>query len=585
MRAWALSALVTGSILFTAGVRAETEGESPEDKIYEEKKAAAQAKLLAEHKEMFNKLEQTKEQLKTTRAEVFKPGTASITIDEETKPVAEPATIEEALDLKTRVRDEYEISPDDFKIDEHDRWSINLSDFRFDQPQYISSDIRQGTDKTWFGFTFTITNPTPKPRRISPTFVACTNKGVFNQSVGGLVPERILADSLGRPLPESEDLHDKELASQNIAPLESALRLSDFTLDPATGKSQLSPLATFQPGQTRWGAALWSNFSNEFTELKVVVHGLCNSHRYDEKMRRVLVLTFERMKDEFNVQRAELKYKDKRWEYLWMWDQDISVPIPSDAKDPQIKAQKLTTPAGAEKLAWAFPFVIKNSTRANQDIAVMSVAFACNIEVDVGGAKVPVEVRVTDDGRSTIYKTQLLKGLGKESVKDRYLSKTFTDGSKTQAERNTVTLESGKSLDENWAVFDESDVDWDFVKLQIESALTEKVDKKALAKQTWEDTVKRVAPDDKDLAGKNPGILYDPRRRLTDDEFTQVKEQVSKALPAAVDAAKSKKTVVAYFNCISGLSSGTYRISRSYRQPGVVDESWLKAWEELDKAP
>ena len=102
-------------------------------------------------------------------------------------------------------------------------------------------------------------------------------------------------------------------------------------------KAPPEPMATFEPGQTRWGVALWPDFNNEFTELRIIVHGLSNAHRYDEKQRRVLLLSFTRNDDEFHVQRSQLVYRGKEWEYLWMWDQDISVPIPNDAKDPQIK--------------------------------------------------------------------------------------------------------------------------------------------------------------------------------------------------------------------------------------------------------
>jgi len=302
----------------------------------------------------------------------------------------------------------------------------------------------------------------------------------------------------------------------------------------------------------------------------------------------VLLLTYERIDDEFNVQRSELKLKDRRWEYLWMWDQDIGVPIPADAKDPQIKVQTLKTPAGSDKLAWAFPFVVKNSTRNTQPFAINSVSFVLPVEVDVGGTKIPVEVKVVDDGRSTIYKAQLLKALGKESPKDRFelnKEKEKTEGSKTQIQRRSITIEAAHPLEELMAAFDESDVDWDDVRMQVESALTEKLDKKAAAKANWEQVVKS-APADKqaDLLKRDPGFLYDPRRQLTDDEYKALQEQVKKGLAGAIDAAKAKKTVVAYFDCLSGLSSGKYRVSRSYRQPGIVDESWLKAWEELDKA-
>ncbi len=557
-----------------------------QDEEYLKKKQAAQQSVLEEYKKLKDGKEQKVSELATQRQKAGELGSAKVTIDEETKDVAEPATAEAALGLKQPVRDLYEVNPDDFTIYEHERWALNQSDFHCDPPQYIITDKTQGSTQKWFGFTFTLTNSTDKKRRVAPQFVAYTNKGVFNFAVGGFAPERILADAMRKPLVYSDSLQDKDLLSQGATPLEPAAFLATYAFDPVKGTSQLSPLATFEPGQTRCGAALWTNFSDEFTQLKIVVHGLTNAHRYDEKMRRVLVLTYERLDDEFNVQRVELKLKDLRWEYLWMWEQDISVPIPADAKDPQIKVQPTKTPSGADKLMWAFPFVLKNSTRNTQPLAINTVSFACPMEVDVAGAKVPVEVKIVDDGRSTIYKSQFLKALNKDAPKDRFeLNKLPEEGVRTLTQRRTTSLDSGKALDELLAVFDEADVNWDDVKIQIESTLSEKIDKKAAAKAEWEQIVKQVAPDKPDLLAKNPGYLYDPRRQLTEDEFKAVREQISKGLAAAIEVAKAKKAVVAYFNCDSGLSGGTYRVSRSYRQPGVVQEEWLKAWEELDKAP
>jgi hypothetical protein len=330
--------------------------------------------------------------------------------------------------------------------------------------------------------------------------------------------------------------------------------------------------------------AVWSSFSDEFVELKVLVRGLCNTHRYEEKMRRVMILTFSRNDDEFDIHRTLLKYEDKRFDFIWAWDQDISVPLPADAKDPQLKVQQLTTPAGATKLMVAFPFVLKNSTRTPQDISIKTVSLKVKEEVEVGGVKIPLEVRIVDDGFSSIYKAQMLKSLTKESPKDRFLFKPIEEGSMTRVQRRTITLDPAKELPETWVVVDEADVDWNDVRLQVESELTLKFDKKTAAESQWANLAKTIAPNDAELAKKNPGFLYDPRRRLTEEEFTQVKEQVVKGLAAGIDAAKSKKLIRAEFDCVSGLSSGTYGINRTYRKPGVVDAAWLTEWEAWYKA-
>ena len=586
------------------------DGIAQDDKDYIAKVQADKAKQLQAMKEGYDKLANTAKELQDKREKTLEIlGKADVTVDEDTKSVEEPKSMEGSLGMKEgrRVRDAYEVSPDDFDIASHEIWSINVSDFKFDPPQYVTGGLHYGSDKTWFGFTFSITNTTSKRRRIAPTFTAITNKGVYNMAVSGFVAERMMADSLFRPLGNSGTLSDKEMLSQRVMPVESFIALGTSALDPETGLTKPSNMletggATFEPGQTRTGAVIWTNFSNEFTELKIVVSGLTNAHHYGsqmltaagstdlpkvnndgEKMRRVLVLTFDRRDDEFDIHRSELKYKDKRFEYVWMWDQDISIPLPADAKDPQIKTQQVKIGA-TQKLMWGFPFTIRNSTRYNQEISINSIAFVCPVEVDVGGTKVPVNVKVVDDGNSTIYKMALMKAIQKDSPRDRFESKTAPEDAELRVERRKYTFEPGKGLEtELWAAFDEKDVDWDSVRTDIETILTEKLDKKAVAKDTWEKVAQAIAPDNKDLLQKNPGFMYDPRRRLTEDEFTQVKDQVSKGISAAIDAAKAKKTVVAYFDCTSKLSTGSYRISRSYRLPGVVDDTWLKAWEDLDK--
>ena len=553
--------------------------------VYYRKLREIDAANLAARNAGYKAIEEKKKEWAAAREKANQPQTAEVIVDDQKITVTEPTTVEEALGFKgdRRVRDLYEFSPDDYEVAVRDRWAINISDFKFDRPRYITADMTPGSSKTWFGFTFSITNSSTKPRRISPVFTAITNKGAFNVSSGGFLPERMFADTMERPLGGSLRLEDKELASQNIAPLESVVEM--LTGGPEKTPGNLKPGYTFEPGQTRWGAAVWSEFNNDFTELKIAVQGLTNSHKYDEKMQRVLVLSFERNSDGFNVNQSYLKYTGKKWEYSWIWDQDITVPVPAEAKDPQIKIQQLKTPAGFERYVWAFPFEIKNSTRVNQEISIMSVSFVCPVEVDVGGIKVPVEVRVVDEGTSSIYKAAMLKDLGAEMVKNRFQNKALIDGSKTQVERNRIMIETGKAADKNWAIFDQNDVDWSNAIDQIEGFLSRGQDKAALSKQYWENAVKTAAKDNPKLLEKNPGYLYNPRRALNDDELKSVKEQILKAIPDAVEKAKTKKTVIAYFNSVSGMSTGEFRVSRSYRKPGVVEEDWLKGWEDSEKKP
>lgn len=556
--------------------------ETPEEEAaaLRKKKQAADKKTFEKREERVKEVEALIKDLKAQREERSKPLTAEVTIDENKIEIKEARTMEEALGFTgdRRVRDAYEISPDDFEISVHERWSLNATDFKFERPQYITAEVMPGSHKTWFGFLVAITNSNIKPRRITPLFTAVTDRGTSSMATGGYIPERLLANSTFRPLSGGETAADKEYLSQGTTPLESVVDL----LSSGKAEGEVKGSQTFEPGQTRHGAILWSDFDNNFSTLSIVVHGLSNAHKYEENLRRVLVLTFERQGDGINVARSELKYIGKKWEYLWMWDQEIVIPVPADPSKPQIKAEKLQTPSGGERYVFAFPFEIKNSTKVNQELSVRSVSFVCPVEVDVGGAKVLVNVRVNDDGALTIYKAQLLKGLGAESTHNRFQNKSLPEGSMTQIERNKVTIETGKSLSENWAVFDASDIDFGDAVAQVEDTLSRGFDKQQLSKQYWETLVKTVANGDPKLLEKNPGYLYNPRRSLNEEELKSVKEQIVKAFPDAVEKAKSKKTVTAIFDAVSGLNSGERRISRSYRKPGVADE-YLKAIEDLEK--
>ena len=613
MRLRLLSVLVLGLCVMAYKARAAEEvkilelenlpaNADPDDVKFLKEKQQKRQEVMAERKKLEEQLAAKRKELSDKRDELAKTQEIVTEVGGQEIKGPEPRSMEDVLnsvadkpDPNRRVRDAYELSPEDMPLVVQDRWSLNLTDFRFDRPQYITED-RILKAKKWWGFTFSITNTTPKTRRITPTFVAMTNKGVFNYSVGGFVPERRLADSLLRPLGDSPDLEDKELLNAQVSPLESQTHVMGYAFDPAKGAWKIDPQGNFEPGQTRWGAALWSNFSDDFTELKIVVRGLTNAYRYDDKLNyddkdtedhphriketRALVLSFTRNADEFHAYSSELKFGEKRWEYLWAWDQCVNVPYPADAKDPQLKVMTLKTPAGAEKLAWAFPFTLNNPTRSSQNLAIIDIAFVCDVQVEAGGAKVPLEVRVLDDGRSSIYKAQVLKTLGKEAIKDRFQFAPVEEGGQTLAQRRKVTLEPAKALDETWAIFDEADVDWGDVKLQVESALTCALDKKAAAAQAWEKIAKEHQDQEKDLLQKNPGFLYDPRRPLSAEDFEQVKAQVLKALPEALEQAKSKKTVVAYFDCVSGMSTGCYRVKRCYAKPGVAEAGWLTLWDK-----
>jgi hypothetical protein len=603
------------------------------DAYLAKKKAIREERAKIEADELQKNAEKIKA-LQDEDAKLAVPATDNVTVDGETIQVKQPEKVEEVIGKKT-VRDIYEISTEDFDIEVHDRWSLNKNDFLMDDPQYIVVDGKAGDPVKYWGFTFSIKNTTTKSRRIMPVFAAVTNKGVFSYQTGGFLPQRMAADSMYRPLTESADARDKKLLSENVAPLESVGALATELLGEG-GATKLAvppePVATFQPGQTRWGIALWRDFDDEFTELKILVHGLTNAHRYNEKLRRVLVLSFSRNDDEFDVERTQLVYLGKEWSYQWMWEQDTTVPVPEDPKAPQIMDKTLATPSGAQRPLWLCPFRVTNSTPEAQKLKIHAIRFCLpvseqgkpvqGIEVDVGGQKAYVEVQIVDDGRSSIYKAQLLRELAKSDPAKEAQRFAAQPDKVIKDEGMTHTIEPGKALD-LLGVFDPNDIDWASVREQVEAQLTLAMDKVAASDKNF----KEVSAASPDLAKKGQIPLYNPSRDLTCDrvalkdgraftgmlgrnddqvvildtkdqgrlefgraevekvekgEMSLVKEQVLAALPAALEAAKKKKQVVAVLDAESGLSTGQFRISRSYRQPGKIEESWLKAWEEAE---
>ncbi|MBI3831969.1 MAG: hypothetical protein HY291_20775 [Planctomycetes bacterium] len=574
------------------------------------------------------------QKLNAERAEkIDKMGSAeTTTIDGQKVTVNEPKDSETALGLKKPVRDHYEISPEDFELYQYERWSLNAADFRFDKPGYVIDDIRSGHGKRWFVFSYSITNSTAKTQRIAPVFIAVTENGVFSPEAGGLVPQRYVSDSIQHPLADSTDVRDTKWSAEGVIPLESVSSM--LTRQLKDGEFKLDPMQTFLAGQTRWGAAVWPEFNDQFTELKIVVHGLSNAHKFDRKQRRVLVLTFNRNDDEFNVERSNLVYKSKQWEYLWAWDQDISVPVPADPADPQIKDKAIKTPSGVERLLVSFPYTIDNSSGTDQTLTLKEIRFVlrgakagdkyAGFDISVGDQKINLdEVPLVDDGRSTIYKAQYLRDAGKAAPGPD--TNRFAPAVETSKQPGGMVfkIENGKKLEGRLGVFDvSSDVDWRWVREQVEDRLTLAVDKKALADKF----IKEHAGDAKLPEGGIPG--YIPRRTLTDDtvtlasghsysgevtrdddafvnvttrdgaqlefkkgevktvekgEMAKVKEQILAAVPAALEALKKDKKVFAYFTCEAGLSTGQYRIARSYHQPGVIQDDWLKAWETLEQ--
>jgi len=567
--------------------------------------------------------EDSKKKIDTT---VKTQATGEVKVDEDTLKFTEPLSQAEAIGRKTVVDEKrpWDVNPQDFDIYQYERWSLNESDFIQDAPVYMALPDRYSHPVKYFAFTYKVSNSTAKARRIGPVFIAITDHNSFSPVSTGFQPLEVLARSSFSPRVGVDNAADKLGLADKLTPLEDVPSMSAYSLKDGAYKEfqAKDPVLNFEAGQMRQGAAIWRNFDDRFNELKIVVHGLGNAHKFDKRLRRVLVLNYYRNDDEFDVQRSELTYKGKSWEYTWMWDQEIEVPAPADAKDNQIKDIELATPAGGKRLVWSFPYTISNSSGTEQTITVKEVRFVLrNIEIEVAGQKVNLEVHVVDDGKSTIYKAQLLREIS-QSVPPKDTNRFAPDAEKAKIEGLTYKIEIDKKIAPRPAVFDVNDVDWNMVRDQCEIALFENLDKKASSDKKWSEINKDAKDNEKvplyeahrtltpDTVTLNDGrvftgdVVYDSdlvvglnsptEGKLEFDkktevksvelgEFSKVKEQVLKKIPDALAAQKKAKQVVAFFNCFAGISSGTYRVSRSYRQRVDPAKGWEKEWEQVLK--
>ncbi|MCX7803651.1 MAG: hypothetical protein N3A38_00540 [Planctomycetota bacterium] len=482
-------------------------------------------------------LEEFKKKLQDENAKLQEVKSMEVAIDEDKLTVKEPATPEEAIG-RSRIRDIFEIAPEDFDILTHDRWSLHMHDFKCDNFVLVDENLAPAPGRTWLALSFTITNSTDKPRAICPKFTLMTNKGAIRHHMGGFVPTRILSESVLKDLESPVDM---------------------FAFFRKEG-DRLVPRQHFEPGAVRHGACVFPVEDQEFfmfNEAQLLVDGLNNAYKYDRKLKRTLVLTFEREGAEFFPHRVGFKYRGKRWEWVWMWDQDITVSLDG------IMDRKLKTPNERDKFLWAARWEQSNSTGVPQAIKVKEVRMLLPMKVDVGGTQVEINAEVVDDGKSTIHKAAYMKDAGMDFKTDRLLAATIKPGDRI----------SGT------AIFDGADVDFDKAFDDIETLLTLRLDRDGEAKSKAE----KVKPMDPEKKVSLPFNLYTARRVLTAEEREAVRTQVLAQVEPAVQGLKARKAVTLSFKAESGLATGERTIKRYYRKPGKIEEDWLKAWEELGR--
>ncbi len=482
-------------------------------------------------------LEEFKKSILEENAKLQEVKSTEVAIDDDKLTVKEPATPEEAIG-RSKIRDIFEITPDDFDILTHERWSLHMHDFKCDNFVLVDENLAQIRGRTWLAICFSITNSTDKPRAICPKFTLMTNKGAIRHHMGGFVPTRILSDSVLKELESPVDM---------------------FAFFRKEGNN-LVPMQRFEPGAVRHGACVFPVEDQEFfmfNEAQLLVDGLNNSYKYDKKLKRTLVLTFEREGAEFFPHRVGFKYRGKRWEWIWMWDQDISVSLEG------IMDRKMKTPNERDKFLWAVNWEQSNSTGTPQPIKISEVRMLLPMKIEVGGAQLDIRAEVVDDGKSTIHKAAYMKEAGMDHKTERLMSATIKPGDKV----------SGT------AIFDGADVDFEKVFEDVETLLTLRLDRDAEAKAKAE----KAVPMNPDRKVSLPFSLYTARRTLTPEEREAVRTQVLAQVEPAVQGLKARKTMTLAFRAESGLATGERAITRSYRKPGKIEEDWLRAWEGLEK--
>jgi hypothetical protein len=465
--------------------------------------------------------------------------------------VKEPASQEEVVG-REKMANPWDGSEQDYHIEKHEIWSLRPEDLRVWRPSRITIerplgarapyevvDLVPRTKRTVFRDAFVVlpfelTNSTDKDLLICPHMWIVSENLRFTPEIGGFIAQQDVENAMHRDMLSTTDL-------------------VGYDADPSPDK--VRAVQAFRAGDTHSGVAVFPTPDPDINRMTLVVEGLNNTYRFDRRQKRVLAIEFEHAGDEFYPFRESVQYRGKDWMWLWMWYEEMQAAPPERYEFP-------TPTEKRQKALWAYQVTLTNHTREPQPLEIRLF----NTVVETRAMGVNVEVEFIDDGESTIHKARVMEEMAQPFKGDRFF-------------KGTIEPEEVKVFP---VIFDEEDIAWDRVYEQVRAGLMWDEDaQKGLSigygEEPLEPGMASFIPDAEKL-GRVLKMMKDVR--LTPEKKKRIREEITAGLAEAFAGERSEMRLTANVTAVSGVASGTFRIRRSYRKPGVIEPDWMHKWEE-----
>ena len=382
---------------------------------------------------------------------------------------------------------------------------------------------------------FALTNSTDRDLLLSPHMWIVSENLRFSVELGGFIAKEDVENSMFRDMLSTTDI---------------------VGYDADASPDKVNPVQPFQTGETYYGVGVFPTPDMEFDRMTLVIEGLNNTYRFDRRQKRVLAVEFEHAGDEFYPFRESVEFRGKDWKWLWMWYEEMQIAPP--------ERYEFSTPTEArQKALWAYQVTLTNHSRERQPLEIREF----NTVVETRAMGVNVEVEFVDDGESTIHKAQVMEKMAQPFTGDRFF--------KGALEPDDVKVFP--------VIFDEEDIAWEKVYEQVQAGLLWDTDaqKGRVSIGYYDEPLEPGIGSFIPYEGRLKRVLDRMQEvQLTPDKMERIRKEVVAGLAEAFANERRGFRLTANVTAISGVASGTFRIQRSYRKPGVIEPGWLHKWDE-----
>ncbi|MBN1807684.1 MAG: hypothetical protein JW909_01350 [Planctomycetes bacterium] len=480
-------------------------------------------------------LENLQRKLNSEKDRLWETRSVPIIADEKEIDVQEPATAEDLLNNLASTIPGSELfwsgTVPGEPVKKFSGWYLRKEDFSVLIPVETELYLAGNAARRFFVLPYSITNSTDQTLTLYPRIWIRTDKGRTSQEVGGfLVRDQVAASIL-------ENVHSTQ----------------EFVGQFGTKEPNVEKVGLLNPGETRWGVAIFPPLDPEMDQMTVVVEGISNAYNFMLMHRPVLCLDYTRLGDEFHPQLDRFEFNKKYWHSQWMWWQETRMGRPSRFE--------ITGPAGESQHAiWVYDLHLKNSRGTDRPLTITEIATVLGIADPEGKTRpikvlddIDITVRLTDDGDSTIYKVDAFQAASRPIQPARFPGK---DNVLKEGREITIAV-----------AFEEDDVDWEDVFAQVAEAVTPP------ASAVYESVFLNVQEPGDSLVLKEA-----LKRGLSEDVKKRVREEVLKQIPDAMQEAFDSRRFTIELIGSSGLAIGKYRVVRDFIRRSTIDSSLIKKW-------